>query len=246
MNESDGRPTSEVVEEYLEALYNLEQRERPVRPAALAQHLKLDPSAVTEVLEGMQSQGVIERTPDQGIELTDSGRRIASRMVRRHRLAERLLVDVLGLPWHRSHEEACRLEHALSAETEDALARLLNGVDTCPHGNPIPDADGNLPEEDTTALSDLKPHQSGYITNIEDENREELQYLASLGLVPGAQVSVEERAPFGGPLLVCVGRAKYALARHIASKIRVAGEREPGHHHRRRRGWGHRGAESGL
>ncbi|MGQ9677434.1 MAG: metal-dependent transcriptional regulator [Chloroflexota bacterium] len=242
MNDDECRPTAEIIEEYLEALYNLEQRERPVRPATLAQHLNLTLSAMTEVLERMQSQGVINRLPDQGIELTEAGRRLASKMVRRHRLAERLLVDILGLPWHRSHDEACRLEHALSAETEDALARLLKGVETCPHGNPIPDAEGNIPEDDTSPLVDLKPQQSGYIVNIEDENHEELHYLASLGLVPGAQVTVAERAPFSGPLLVCVGRARYALGRSIASKIKVAREREPGHHHRHRRGRGHRGA----
>ncbi len=238
----DIKTTSAVGEEYLEALYNLEQRERPVRPATLARHLKLAPSSVTDMLKRLQAQGAVERTPDQGITLTAEGRQLASRMVRRHRLAERFLVDILGLPWHRSHDEACKLEHALSAESEAGLARLLDGVDTCPHGNPIPDADGNVPVEDALPLIDLPLHQSACIVSIADENREELQFLASLGLIPGVQVTVEERAPFGGPLLVCVGRAKYALGREVAGKIRVAAGWEPGHRRRHRHGRGHQGA----
>lgn len=237
----DEKTTSAVGQEYLEALYNLEQRERPVRPASLARRLNLSPSSVGEMLKRLQALGMIERTPDQGIALTAEGRRLASKMVRRHRLAERFLVDVLGLPWHRSHDEACRLEHALSSEAEAGLARLLRGVDTCPHGNPIPDADGNTPVTDAVPLVELPLQASGYIASILDENREELQYLASLGLMPGVQVTVEERAPFGGPLLVRVGRAKYALGRAIADKILVTRGREPGHRHRHRRGWGHGG-----
>jgi DtxR family transcriptional regulator, Mn-dependent transcriptional regulator len=229
---------SPTVQEYLEALHNLESKGRPVRPVSIATRLGVSASAVSEMLKRLRSEGLIERTADQGALLTEKGRREASRMVRRHRLAERFLVDILGLPWYGAHEEACKLEHALSAESEEGLARLLGDVETCPHGNPIPDAEGNVAEERSEALCDLQPRESGRIVKITDESHAELQHLATLGLLPGVNVTVEERAPFSGPILVSVGRAKYALGRDIAARIWVGRdldqERGMGHYHQHR------------
>lgn len=231
---------SPAIQEYLEALGRLEEKESAVRPAQLARHLGLAPSSVSDMLRRLQSQGLVERTSDQGVRLSESGRLMATRMVRRHRLLERFLVDVLGLSWHGAHEEACRLEHGLSADSEEGLARLLEGAETCPHGNPIPAVDGEVPRQETLALHDLRPQESGYVVCIEDENQEELRYLASLGLVPGAQVTLEELAPFNGPVLISVGRARYAVGREIASKVRLSRQREESHCHRHRRRGGRR------
>ena len=236
-NEAETSPSGQ---EYLEALHHLEAKGRPVRLVSIANRLRVSSSAVGEMLKRLQQQGLVERTSDQGAMLTEKGRREASRMVRRHRLAERFLVDILGLPWHGAHEEACRLEHALSAESEEGLARLLGNVETCPHGNPIPDAEGNIAEQRSQPLTELESQESGCIVNITDENREELHYLATLGLLPGVEVTVEEKAPFGGPIMVRIGRAKYALGREIAGKIWVGLDRRPrqhrGHRHRHRHG----------
>ncbi|MFH1647895.1 MAG: metal-dependent transcriptional regulator [Chloroflexota bacterium] len=164
-------------------------------------------------------------------------------MLRRHRLSERLFTDVLGLPWDRAHEEAMRLEHSITPDGEARLASLLDHPDTCPHGGPIPAADGSVSTPEACRLDQVAAGTAVRIQQIADEDGEFLHYLASLGLLPQTDVRVEEVAPFGGPLLVRVGGARYALGRDVAARILV---RTPpvdtweGHRPRRRRHGGGR------
>lgn len=206
--------------ECLDAIYRLGREESPVGVASLAGWLGLDHAAVTERVAGLEAQGLVH-AERSAIVLTPAGERIALGLVRKHRLLECLLTDRLRLPWASVHEAACRLTPTLSDEDAEALATLLGHPARCPHGNPIPAADGAVAAEPGTPLHHLAPGQCGIIVRVEQEERELLKNLAMLGLLPHAKVEVEEVAPFGGPMLVRVGSSRYALGRMVASHILV-------------------------
>lgn len=207
--------------ECLEAIGRLEHERSSTSPESLAKRLGSDRAATTERVLALQGRGLVQTDLSGRIRLTVDGRRAALGLIRTHRLLERFLADLLKLPWERVHAEACRLTPVVSEEVAEGLAALLGGPATCPHGNPIPAADGALPEETGTALSRLKPGQGGIILRIEREEPEMLKYLATLGLLPGTKVEVSEVAPFGGPLLIHMGSARYALGRKVASRVFV-------------------------
>ncbi|HET8577845.1 MAG TPA: metal-dependent transcriptional regulator [Methylomirabilota bacterium] len=207
--------------ECLEAVWRLDYERPPACLEPLAKRLGIGQAATTERVLALQGRGLLEMDPSGRIRLTAEGRRIALGLIRKHRLLERFLTDLLKLPWDRVHEEARRLTPVLSDDIADGLAALLGAPATCPHGNAIPAADGALPEESGRALSRLKPGQSGRIVRIEREETELLKYLATLGLLPQTTVEVIEVAPFGGPILVEVGSSRYALGRKVASHIVV-------------------------
>jgi DtxR family Mn-dependent transcriptional regulator len=167
----------------------------------------------------LRGAGLVEAPQGRAIHLTEQGAIEGARLVRRHRLSERFLVDYLDMPWDAVHEEACKLEHVLSPEVEERLAAQLGHPRTCPHGHVIPAADGSLVEEELRSLVDLKPGESGVIACITQEDSDLLKYLGSLGLVPDTPVELESVAPFGGPLLIRVAGSQYALGREVAGKI---------------------------
>ncbi|HZL06880.1 MAG TPA: metal-dependent transcriptional regulator [Coriobacteriia bacterium] len=210
---------TETLEEYLETIYKLTERGE-ARPARIAETLGVSSPTVTAALKRLKAQGLITR-PGGGVALTGSGRNLALNIIRRHRLAERLLVDVLGMAWEDVHEEACRLEHALSPKVQEALEAHLGSPGECPHGHPIPAADGTVAAAEGAPLCDLESGHEAAITRVDDEDEGLLKYLASLGMFPGTTVKVCDVAPFKGPLMVQVGSARYALGRDIAGKIFV-------------------------
>ena len=208
------------IEEYLESIYKLQQEQHPVSTSRLAEHLKLSAPSVSEMVKKLAQKGLISHT-ERGVCLTGEGSSIAKKVIRRHRLSERLLTDILGFKWDEVHDEACRLEHAISPEMEDRISDSLGNPKTCPHGHPIPDREGNLEKVKVRLLSELKARDKGIIVSVFEEDPKMLQYLASLGLMPDVCVKVDEVAPFGGPLIVCVAGSRYALGREVASKIKV-------------------------
>jgi len=159
--------------------------------------------------------------PYRGVKLTEKGRKIALNVLRRHRLAERLLTDILHLDWSEAHEAACKLEHALPADVIKPLEKTLGHPKTCPHGNPIPTACGGIIEQKSEPLVNLSPKVSGIIVKIIEEKAEVLQHLATLGLKPGVCVEVEKKASFGDPVTIKVGEASHALDYKVASIINV-------------------------
>ena len=212
---------SATLEEYLEAIFKLSQRGE-VRPSHLAEALEVSAPTVTATLGRLERAGLIER-PNSGVALTDAGREQALSIVRRHRLAEVFLHDVLELPWDVVHTEACKLEHALSPEVEAALARFLEDPERCPHGHLIPRADGSLPVRDGIALCEAEQGRSYVIVSVDEEEGEEfLAYLGELGLYPGTVVTVTDMAPFDGPVVVTVGDASCAVGRQVAALVAVA------------------------
>jgi DtxR family transcriptional regulator, Mn-dependent transcriptional regulator len=209
----------EQEEEYLEAIYKLQERRLAVTGASLGHQLHVARSQATAGLHELVDKGMVEHAHRQR-ELTPAGLDRAASVVRRHRLAERFLTDILGLGLHSSHEEACRLEHILTPEAEERLAVLLGHPVLCPHGNPVPGS--GSPESPTSLpLSELAPLTRCTIVQILQEDSEMLRYLATLGLMPQVELTLEQCAPFRGPLLVKVGGARYALGRDVADRILV-------------------------
>ena len=212
-------PTA-TLEEYLETIYKLAQK-GAVRPTQVADSIGVSGPTVTATLRRLETQGLVERTPDGGVLLSDDGLRSALDIVRRHRIAERFLVDVLGLDIGEAHEDACLLEHALSPRVLLALEQYLDSPEVCPHGYPIPASDGSVAAVNGRPLSDLVQGESAVVLQIAEDDDAVLSYLASLGLLPGTKVTVLETAPFGGPLVVEVGDSRPALAREIAALVLV-------------------------
>ena len=212
-------PTA-TLEEYLETIYKLAQK-GAVRPTQVADSIGVSGPTVTATLRRLETQGLVERTPDGGVLLSDDGLCSALDIVRRHRIAERFLVDVLGLDIGEAHEDACLLEHALSPRVLLALEQYLDSPEVCPHGYPIPASDGSVAAVNGRPLSDLVQGESAVVLQIAEDDDAVLSYLASLGLLPGTKVTVLETAPFGGPLVVEVGDSHPALAREIAALVLV-------------------------
>jgi DtxR family Mn-dependent transcriptional regulator len=211
---------SSHAEEYLEAIYRLERKGGFARTMELARKLNVVPGSVTNTIENLEERGLVIHEPYKGVRLTEKGRGFAATVLRRHRLAERLLTDILHMDWSQVHEAACKLEHALSPEIIKPLEKVLRHPKTCPHGNPIPTKCGRIFEEKTEALSELDVKIRGIIFKIVEEKTEVLQQLQRLGLTPGKNIEVEERLPTG-PLTVRLGDESLRLNHKLASIIYV-------------------------
>jgi len=212
---------TQSTEEYLEAIFKLQRRDESVTAKRLADELGVSPPSVSEMLGRLRAAGLVAIPGEGGIGLTPEGEVEGARLVRRHRLSERFLVDYLDMPWDAVHDEACKFEHVLSPEVEARLAKQLGDPRTCPHGHVIPGEDGTLAEDVLRPLAELLAGEEGVIGCITEEDGELLRYLGSLGLLPDTPVEVESIAPFGGPLLVRVAGSQYALGREVAGKILV-------------------------
>lgn len=203
------------IEEYLEWIYRLSKEQEEVTTTDLARSLHVSPASVTGMVKRLTERGLIIHEKYHGISLTEEGKEIALAIVRRHGLLERLLVDVLGLPWHLADEEAGRLEHHITPEVEERLRTFLGNPETCPHGQPI---DWIHPESNVR-LGTLEPGDVAPVARIGDESVEFLEYVAELGLKPGAEVHVVARSPFNGPLIVRVRDQEHALGDEVCAKI---------------------------
>jgi DtxR family Mn-dependent transcriptional regulator len=213
---------AESIEEYLEAVYRLEREGPGVTTSGLASTLGVAPASVSGMLKKLERDGYVEYVARGEVKLSQTGLEVAVRVLRRHRLAERLLTDVLGMPWDEVHEEACMLEHAISARVEQRLVTFLGDPQTCPHGHPIPPADLSDPKRAGVPLAQVEAGRRTAVLGVTDEVPEILRYLAQVGLRPGAEVNVLEKAPLGGPLTVEVGDARHAISLELARMVMVA------------------------
>lgn len=209
-------------EDCLKAVYELERAGAgaAVTTNDLAHRLALAAASVTGMIKRLAGQGLIDHARYRGVRLTEEGRRTALRTLRRHRVIESYLVSALGFGWDRVHAEAERLEHSASDELVDRMAAALGNPVVDPHGAPIPTRDGGIIEGPAgRALSELAPGERGRVARVEDEDADQLRYLASLGIRPGVEFELVDRAPFGGPLTISVGGAARqvgpALAAHV-------------------------------
>jgi DtxR family transcriptional regulator, Mn-dependent transcriptional regulator len=209
------------LEEYLEAIHELEEEGTQVIQARLADRLGHSAPAVSEMIRRLKTAGYLT-VEDRDVRLTDKGRVRAESVVRKHRLAERLLTDIIGLPWHKAHVEACRWEHVISDEVEERLVILLGNPQTCPHGNPIP---GSRPlARELVALSSLKGGEHVRLERVTEQveiNLEALAYLSDNGFVPGVDARVASRAP-DGTLTLELGEHSIALGPALTGQLYVS------------------------
>jgi DtxR family Mn-dependent transcriptional regulator len=209
------------LEEYLEAIHELEEEGTQVIQARLADRLGHSAPAVSEMIRRLRSEGYL-LVEDRAVTLTPKGRARAESVVRKHRLAERLLTDVIGLPWHKAHVEACRWEHVISDEVEERLVELLGHPTTCPHGNPIPGSGGGSASE-LVALSSLAAGAHVKLERVTEQveiDLEALSYLSVNGFVPGTDARVAARAP-DGTLTLELGEHSFALGPGLAQQLYV-------------------------
>jgi DtxR family Mn-dependent transcriptional regulator len=182
---------------------------------------------VTATVKRLARIGLLEHTPYRGVRLAPEGERVALEVIRHHRILELYLVEVLGLTWDQVHEEADRLEHTISELIEDRMDEALGYPSADPHGHPIPSRNGDMAPVPERRVLDLALGESATVSLVPDRDPALLQYLAGLGIVPEATVTVLEVAPFDGPVTLRVGGRELSLGREVARAIRVEGSSAP-------------------
>lgn len=210
------------VEDYLKAIYRLSVGGTPAGTSEIAHLLDLAPASVTGMVKRLSEQGLLEHVPYRGVELTAAGRRAALRMVRRHRVLESYLVAFLDYKWDAVHEEAERLEHAVSDALIERMALALGNPSVDPHGDPIPAPDGTMAELVYTPLTEVSVGESVEVRRVETGQADRLRYFAEHGLVPGAAVVVTGRQPFGGPVTLRTLHGEQLLGAELAGLLLCA------------------------
>jgi DtxR family Mn-dependent transcriptional regulator len=212
---------SETMREYLGEIYRLGQGEAWVSTTALAEELQVSSPASVRMVRRLHQAGLVDHLPYKGIRLTPVGKKIALLNIRRHRLVERFLVDVLKFGWHEVHDKADDLQKGINQVLEDRIDELMGHPATCPHGDPIPTREGSIPELNDKPLTVVAPGKKGKITRVRIREPEKLQYLAEIGIVPGVEFELIHRAPFNGPLRLKLGRNEQVIGAELAAALWV-------------------------
>ncbi len=210
---------TEVVEDYLKTIFGLGTRTAAVTTSGLAAALGVAAPTVSAMLKRLEAGGLVERTGDHRVELTEHGTRHALGVVRRHRLLEVFLVQVLQVPWDEVHAEAEVLEHALSPRLEERIDALLGHPTRDPHGDPIPPARGEHVEDWATPLTVVPAGARFAVERVSDRDSDVLRHLAFLGVRPGVVLLVLEWGPFGGPLWVELDGRRHALGTGLVAAM---------------------------
>lgn len=213
------------VEDYLKAIYELERVGAAAATTALASLLGVAPASVTGMVRRLARQGLLTHERYRGVRLTVRGRRAALRTIRRHRVIEAYLVRALGYRWDEVDAEAERLEHAASDRFVDRMAEAIGEPTTDPHGAPIPSREGAVDEARYRTLADLAAGETADVMRVSDDDPSLLRYLDDLAIRPGGTVRLVDRAPFGGPITLAIGRTTRlvgpALAAHVLVRPRA-------------------------
>jgi DtxR family transcriptional regulator, Mn-dependent transcriptional regulator len=210
-----------VVEDYLKAIWMLQQTEAPVSTSRIAERLSLSAAAVTAMVKRLAEQNLLRHEPYYGVRLTPAGELASLRIIRRHRVLELFLTEVLSYEWDRVHEEAERLEHAVSDELIERLAQLLGEPNRDPHGSAIPSAEGEVDAIVYPTLADARPGERARVIEVQVHEPAQLRYLGSLDLYPGTELEVVDCAPFDGPISLDVNGERRVIARTLAQMLRV-------------------------
>lgn len=212
----------QAIEDYLKTIYTLAESETPVSTSRIATARQVKPASVTNMLQRLQKLNLVNYEKHYGVSLTPAGEKIALEVIRHHRLIELYLMETLGFRWDEVHEQADILEHVISEKLEERIAAVLGYPTVDPHGDPIPSKDGKMVAVNARPLTQLQAQETAVVVRIMDDNSEKLQYLAQLGLRPGAQITLLEMAPFNGPLSIAVNHAPKIIGHDIAETIFVS------------------------
>jgi len=219
--ESSQQGHSRAVEDYVKHIYKLTEAGDRATTKALSQRMSLGQGTVSGMIKQLAARGLVQHQPYYGAQLTDAGRELAMKMLRRHRLIELFLVKTLGFGWHEVDEDAERLEHAVSDRLVERMDEHLGNPAVDPHGAPIPDSTGRMEGQDFKPLSDLAPGESGRVRRVADSEAELLEFLREQGVTLNGQVKVTGTGPFGS-LQIKVGKKQMQLPREAAERIAVS------------------------
>jgi DtxR family Mn-dependent transcriptional regulator len=208
-------------EEYLQTMFWLEEAGLPINGANIARALQLSPPTVHEMIGRLAGDGYVERADDKSLTFTERGRDEAQAIVRRHRLIERFLTDVLGIPWDEVHEEAERIEHAMSPVLEERMRAAIGDAKTCPHGHPIVEG----AREEGVLLADVEPGAEVRVLRFENEAEEILHYLKGTGLHPGLRGTLESST--GDEVVVASGDGQHSVLKSVAETVSVKADPAP-------------------
>lgn len=218
---SETMKPSPAMREYLAEIYRLQEDAPTVSTTNLAERLNVSPPAVPRMLKRLKSLGYVKHVPYQGVELTELGREEALREIRRHRILEVFLVDIMGFTWDEAHEHSDDLSTGLNDVLTERMAEMTGHPQRCPHGEPIPNESGELPEVADYCVVNLNVGHKGVISRVRTHEPEKLQYFASLGLVPNQSIEIVGRAPFNGPMRLRVGRDEVVIGHELMKSLWV-------------------------
>jgi len=214
---------SASVENYLAAIYRAQDQGERGTTTAIAQKLGVSPASTTAMFQKLAQAGLVEYTEYMGVSLTEKGRRAAMDVIRRHRLTERFLTDILELPWDQVHEMAHCMEHALPPEVIERFEDLLNHPKACPHGFPIPSRSGTVEAVEVMPLDQLEVAATARIERVNETEAELLRYLHSQGLTPGTVIEVVEKCQFDQVMKLRVGEQEIMVGQRVARSVFVVG-----------------------
>lgn len=215
-------PETESREMYLKSIYELSTTDEDLVPVSvLAKRVGVSPVSAAEMVKRLEEYGAITHTPYRGVALTESGLQRALTVIRRQRLWGRFLADRLKIRWSLVYDLSCRLEHATDAAVTEALAEFLGHPTICPHGHPIPDAEGNVKYIPATPLNEIEFDQDVEIVRIEQPELILCEHLEERGLLPGTVLKIIDEAPFNGPYTLSVAGKEISLGREISTRIMV-------------------------
>lgn len=213
---------SATMREYLAEIYRLQEDSPTVSTTSLAERLDVSAPAVPRMLRRLKNAGYVKHVPYQGVELTDLGREQALNEIRRHRILEVFLVNIMGFTWDETHQHADELGKGLNDTVVERMAEMTGYPQRCPHGEPIPDQDGVLTPPDDICIMNLPVGYKGAISRVRTHEPEKLQYFASLMLIPGQQLEIVGRAPFNGPMRLRLGREEVVLGAELTKSLWVS------------------------
>ncbi len=223
MPEDEG--LSESIQDYLKTIYQLSPEGQPTSTNQIAERLNVAPASVTGMLKRLASMepALVDYQKHHGVQLTEEGRRISLQILRKHRLLELFLVQMLGYTWDEVHQEAERLEHAVSFRFGDRLARLLGEPEYDPHGDPIPDRDLHIPEMSTIPLSRAQAGQRAIVRRVPTSNPDLLRYLGEMNVLPGSKIAVVAQIPFDRTVRIRVADSdcEHVLGPEISTLLQV-------------------------
>ncbi len=211
----------ERAEMYLKAVAELGEEGEEATTSSIARRLDVSQPSVTEMLQRLSAKGLVSHKPRGPVRLTKQGERLATSLIRRHRLWENFLVRFLGFSWEEVHDEACKLEHGTSPALEERLAELMSDLEACPHGHTIPGRKGRAREERATPLSEFPARERARVVRIQDERAEFLQRLARLDISPGCILDTEGTSARDGSAQVRVDGRPVELAADLAKNVMV-------------------------